>query len=79
MTNTVINLSIGHWDRQAQANCVDPDQMPQNAASDQGLHCLPLIQYFMPHQQIVNGLGYKFRKDMLRDQRVSLFRIKTVN
>ena len=22
------------------ANNVDPDQMPQNAASDQGLHCL---------------------------------------
>ena len=25
-----------YWDRQAQANSVDPDQM----ASDQGLHCL---------------------------------------
>ena len=29
--------------RQAWANKVDPDQMPQNAAYDQGLHCLPLI------------------------------------
>ena len=26
------------------ANSVDPDRTPQNAASDQGLHCLPLIQ-----------------------------------
>ena len=24
------------------ANSVDPDQMPQNVASDQGLHCLLL-------------------------------------
>ena len=24
------------------ANCVDPDQMPQNAAPDLGLHCLPM-------------------------------------
>ena len=23
------------------ANSVDPDQMPQNAASDEGVHCLP--------------------------------------
>ena len=32
-------LSIG-------ANRVDPDQMPQNAASDLGLHCLPLSRNF---------------------------------
>ena len=25
-------------------NSVDPDQTPQYAASDQGLHCLPCIQ-----------------------------------
>ena len=31
-----------YWDRQAWVNSVDPDQMPQNAASDQGLHRLPL-------------------------------------
>ena len=24
------------------ADSVDPDQTPQNAASDQGLHCLPM-------------------------------------
>ena len=33
-----------YWNRQSWANSVDPDQTPQNAASDQGLHCLPLIQ-----------------------------------
>ena len=27
-------------ERQACVNSVDPDQTPQNAASDQGLHCL---------------------------------------
>ena len=26
---------------------VDPDQITQNAASDKGLHCLPLIQDFL--------------------------------
>ena len=35
-----------YWDRQAWANSVDPDQMPQNATSDQGLHWLPLIQHY---------------------------------
>ena len=33
-----------HWDRQAWTNSVDPDQMQQHAASDQGLHYLSLIQ-----------------------------------
>ena len=27
-----------YWDRQAWAHSVDPDRMPQNAASDQDLH-----------------------------------------
>ena len=31
-------------DRQAWADSVDPDKMLHNAASDLGLHCLPLIQ-----------------------------------
>ena len=39
--------NLKYWDRQAWANCVDPDQMPQNAVSDQGLHCLPLIQQLL--------------------------------
>ena len=30
-----------YWDRHAYANSVDPDEMPQNAASRQGLHYLP--------------------------------------
>ena len=34
-------------DRQSGANRVDSDQMPQNAASDQGLHCLAIIQQFL--------------------------------
>ena len=28
------------------ANTADPDQMPQNAASDQGFHCLQIVQSF---------------------------------
>ena len=37
------------WDRQTLANSVDLDQTPQNAASDQGLHCLQLIQRYFRH------------------------------
>ena len=40
-------------DRQAWANSIDPDQTPQNAASDQGLHCLPLTQQFYKHSQVI--------------------------
>ena len=29
------------------AKSVDPDQTPQNASSDQDLHCLHLIQEFL--------------------------------
>ena len=35
-----------YLDRQAWENNVDPEQMPQNVASDQGLLCLTLIQQF---------------------------------
>ena len=34
--------------RHALANCVDPDQMTQNVAYDQGLLCLSLILQFNP-------------------------------
>ena len=34
-------------DRQAWANSVDTDETPQNAASHQGLHYLPLIQQYL--------------------------------
>ena len=34
-------------DRQARANSIDPDEIPQNAASHQGLHCLPQIQQLL--------------------------------
>ena len=35
-----------HSDPQSWVNSVDPDLMPQNVASNQGLHSLPLIQQF---------------------------------
>ena len=38
---------LQYWNRQAWANSIDPDQMLQNMLSDQGLHCLPLIQQFL--------------------------------
>ena len=45
-----------YWDRQAWANSVDPDQMLQNAASDQGLHCLPLNLLDASKDSKINGL-----------------------
>ena len=36
-------------------NSVDPDQTPQNAASDQDLHCLRLLQtFFLKHGNFKN-------------------------
>ena len=34
---------------------VDPDETPQNAASHQGLHCLPLIQLIFDKHWVVNS------------------------
>ena len=34
-------------DGQVGANSVDPDETPLNAASRQGLHCLPLIKQLL--------------------------------
>ena len=49
------NTYFSFSDRHARANSVDPDQMPQNVAYDQGLHCLPLtlhIQTDRPEQTV---------------------------
>ena len=46
-----------HSDRQDWANRVDSDQTPQNAASDQDLHCLSLIHQFLDTSKgITRGL-----------------------
>ena len=45
--NSVLFNDPKYWDRQVCANSDDPYQKLQNAASDQGLHCLPLIQQFI--------------------------------
>ena len=38
---------LKYWNRQASVNSVDPDQMLQTVASDQGLHHLQLIHQFI--------------------------------
>ena len=50
---TVFNYSK-YLERHAWANSTDPDQMPQNMASEQGLPCLPLTQQFYTYSQVVN-------------------------
>ena len=47
-----------YLDRQAWANSVDPDEMLQNAASHQGLHCLPFIQQCLDTTSIVNCTNF---------------------
>ena len=41
---------LTHWrletPKRVTANSADLDQTPQNAASDQGLHCLQIVQQF---------------------------------
>ena len=39
-------ISTFSFQQEAQANSAEPDQMLQNAASDQGLHCLPFTEQF---------------------------------
>ena len=51
------------------ANSGDPDQMPQNAASDLGLHCLPITLLWVSQLQWVNdfqSLGKPLTLSMLQ-------------
>ena len=40
------------------ANSGDPDQTPHSAASDLGLHCLPVTHFLVARLQWVNVLEY---------------------
>ena len=35
-----------YWNRHTRANSIDPEQMPQNVASDQGLYCFRVYTVF---------------------------------
>ena len=48
----VYYVDLRYSGRQARANSIDPDQMPRSAASDQGQHCLPLIEEFQDTQKM---------------------------
>ena len=62
-------------DRPAWANSVDPNELPQNVASDLGLHCLPISQQFLT-QWVVNC--WNFRISMVRKWGVWILRVNTV-
>ena len=51
-----------YLDRQAFANSVDPDQTPQNAASDQVQHCLLLSSNFVLDIRKAYTIMFKIRK-----------------
>ena len=60
-------IYLKYWKRQAGAISVDSDQMMQNLASDQGLHCLSFIQQFLQaHQQVVKFICSNFVLFVLR-------------
>ena len=44
--------NLKYWDRQAWANSADLDQMPQNPASDQGLHLFAIGPAIVKHINI---------------------------
>ena len=70
--------NIPYWDRQACANSVDPDQTPQNAASDLGLHCLPLIQQYF-RNIIVEWILLDLRASMINSYGVPILKVNTVS
>ena len=53
--------------------------MLQNAASDQGLHCLPLIHQFLDtSSRSKYGLGLNFRTFDIRSLDVPIFRVNRI-
>ena len=55
--------------RQSRANCINPDQTQQIAASDLGLHCLPLILTVLDASAVVNWTCSYFRLKYGKDFR----------
>ena len=67
--------NIKYWDRLVWANSVDPDQTPQNAASDQSLPCLPLIK--ASKMDLMKLLKYKVKNkiDFIRYPKFIRFKL----
>ena len=58
-------------------NSIDLDQTPQNAASDQGLHCLPLAKQFYTHSQVVKWTCWTELQN--KEKGVWIFRVITMS
>ena len=50
--------------RQIGLSSVDPDEMPQNVASHQGLHCLPLIRQNVLPKVVIFDIGHSSFKNL---------------
>ena len=48
MLNILTHCSL-ETPKRVLANIADPDQTPQNAEFDQGLHCLKIVQPYLNH------------------------------
>ena len=47
-----------------KANSVGPDQMPRSAASELGLHCLPMSLLWNARRKWVKRILFPINKDM---------------
>ena len=72
------HINCMYSDSQSWANNEDSDETPKNAASHQGLHCLPLIQQFKTQHIVVNCTCLNFRANTVRSWGARILRLKTV-
>ena len=69
-------IYLEYSDRQAWSNSADPDQMPQNVASDLGLYCLLFIQLLTQHFLAKQQLS--IRNNRIMNQGVQIFQVSIV-
>ena len=65
---------------EARAYSTSPDQKPQNAASNQGLYCLPVLEQDVRHIDTsigMNRTSLKFRSNSVESLVVRIFKANT--
>ena len=49
----LLYLPLSNWTDRSEQRSTDPDQILNNAASDQGLQCLALIKHYFKSDHVV--------------------------
>ena len=60
------------------ANSVDPDQTPRSAASDLGLHCLPMSNLWDARHKWVNGRVVSMDRNLTLAKKQTLLSARTM-